>query len=56
MISERYEPCPKAKEGIIRSMLTKDSHPRAYVFSSCNQKIRAIVVWNYENRKGEAFV
>ena len=25
-------------------MLAKDSYPRAYVFSSCNEKIKAIVV------------
>jgi hypothetical protein len=43
MNCERYGWCPKA-EGIIRSMLAKDSHPHAYVFSLCNEKIRAIVV------------
>ena len=51
MDHERYEWCPKAEGGIIRSMLAKDSHPRAYVFSLCNEKIRAIVVRNYENRE-----
>ena len=44
---ERYEWCPKV-EGMIRSMLAKDSHPRGYVFSLCNEKIRAIVVPNYD--------
>ena len=51
MNSERYEWCPKAEEGIIRSMLAKDSHPHAYVFSLCNEKVRAIVVRNHENRE-----
>ena len=44
MDRERYEWCPKAEEGIIRSMLTKDSHPRAYIFPLCNEKFRAFVV------------
>ena len=30
-------------------MLAMDSHPRVYVFSSCNDKVRAIVVQNPEN-------
>jgi hypothetical protein len=43
MDRERYEWCPKAK-GIIMSMLAKDSHPRAYIFLLCNEKVRPIVV------------
>ena len=43
MNCERYGWCPKA-EGIIRSMLAKDSHPHAYVFSLGNEKVREIVV------------
>ena len=44
-------------------MLTEDLNPRAYIFSSCNEKIKAIVVqsttteskMNYEAR-GDWFV
>ena len=44
MDRERYEWCPKAEGKIIRIMLAKGSHPRAYVFSLCNEKVRAFVV------------
>lgn len=44
MDRERYGWFPKAEDGIIRSMLAKDSHPYAYVFLLCNEKVRAIIV------------
>lgn len=40
MVHERYGWCPKAEE--IISMLAKDSNPYAYVFSSYNEKVRAL--------------
>lgn len=44
MDHERFGLFHRAEEGIIRSKLAKDSHPRAHVFSSCNEKIIEIVV------------
>ena len=41
---ERYDWYPEEEGGIIRIMLSKDLHPRAYIFSLCNEKVRVIVV------------
>ena len=51
MVHERYAWNPKA-DGIIRNMLAKDSHPRAYVFLSCNEKVIAFVVRGTTRTKG----
>lgn len=40
-------------KGIIRIMLAKDSHLRVYVFSLCNEKVRAFVVRGTTKTKGE---
>ena len=53
MDHERYKWCPKEEGGIIMIMLAKDSHPRAYIFSLCNEKVRAIVVRGTTRTKRE---
>lgn len=44
MDHEIYEWFPKAERRIINKYARGDLHPRVYVFSLCNQKVRAIIV------------
>lgn len=39
--------------GINRNVLAKDSHSRAYIFSSCNEKVRTFVVLRTTRTKKE---
>ena len=41
---------------IIINVFAKDLHPRAYVFSLCNEKVRASVVRGTTRTKGEVIV
>ena len=52
MVHERYEWSLESK-GIIRIMLAKGSNPCAYVFSSCNEKVRELVFRGTKRTKRE---